>query len=147
VAVFGQKDAQQLHLVQRMVKDLDFQIEILKCPTIREPDGLALSSRNAFLKRIERKQANILHLALDAGLTAFHNGERSLRKIQETMHAVLNQLTEFQTDYCTAVDDNSFRESDPIPEQPRFIVAGKLGSVRLIDNKSPHDVSVQPELS
>jgi pantoate--beta-alanine ligase len=139
-AVFGEKDAQQLFLVREMVKNLSFPIEIVAGPTLREEDGLALSSRNRYLKKVERERACVLFHALEAGVAAYETGERSLHSIREAMYDVIDGVPEFHADYFTAIDDSSFEEVDPICENLRLIIAGRIGSVRLIDNMRPEKV-------
>jgi pantoate--beta-alanine ligase len=135
VAVFGQKDAQQLFLVRRMVADLNMPTEIVEGPTVRESDGLALSSRNRFLKAAEREKATVLHRSLLEGKRDFESGERSLNALREAMRVCAETVPEFDLDYATAVGEDDFVESDPLKEAVRLIIAGKLGSVRLIDNQ------------
>jgi pantoate--beta-alanine ligase len=138
VAVFGQKDAQQLFLIRRMVEDLNFPIDIIEGETVRETDGLARSSRNVYLKTKERTQAAVLYRALRAGEKAFIVGDRTLPEVRHAMETVLGGVSEFVADYATAVGEKSFLEEDPLPDSIRLIVAGKLGSVRLIDNFRVH---------
>lgn len=132
--VFGQKDAQQLFLVRRMAVDLNIPVQIIEGETVREPDGLALSSRNAYLKVAERQKATVLFRALGEGERLYEAGIRSLDKIQAAMREVLRETPEFEPDYATAVDESDFVERSPLPDEARLIIAGKLGSVRLIDN-------------
>ena len=106
-------------------------------PTLREGDGLALSSRNRYLKQAEREKATVLFRALEAGAKVFAEGERSLRAIRSAMDEVIDEVPEFEPDYFTAVEDQSFEERDPVSDRSRLIIAGKLGSVRLIDNLVP----------
>ena len=136
-AVFGEKDAQQLFLVKKMVSDLDMPIEIVAGPTLREEDGLAISSRNRYLKIAERKKADVLYRALEAGIEAYERGDRKLESVRGVMKGVIDEVPEFDPDYFTVVDDRTFAEADPIGDDPRFIIAGRLGSVRLIDNQRP----------
>jgi pantoate--beta-alanine ligase len=133
-AVFGQKDAQQLFLIRRMVADLNIPVQILEGDTLREPDGLALSSRNAYLDGEQRKKAIVLYRALSEGKKAIENGERSLGGIKAAMRGVFAKEPDYLPDYATAVNETNFVEADPIPEQARLIIAGRLGPVRLIDN-------------
>lgn len=134
LAVFGEKDAQQLYLVTHMVRTLQMPIEIVAGTTLREADGLAMSSRNRYLKQAERAQATVLYQALTAGVTAFRSGARSLEAVRDAMRDVLQKVPEFAADYFTVVDAETFEETDPVSENVRLIIAGKLGSVRLIDN-------------
>jgi pantoate--beta-alanine ligase len=133
-AVFGQKDAQQLFLIRRMVDDLNFPVEIVEGETVREQDGLAFSSRNSYLKVDERRKATVLHRALSEGKRLFEGGNRSLDDIHGAMREAARTVEEFEIDYATAVGQGDFVEHDPVPTEARLIIAGKLGSVRLIDN-------------
>lgn len=135
-AFFGQKDAQQLFLIRKMVKDLNFPVEIIAGDTIREKDGLALSSRNVYLKQQERKDATVLYQSMLAARDEFQAGERGLGELQRSLKKVLETIPELKVDYATIVSDETFQENDPVSENARMIVAGRLGSVRLIDNMS-----------
>jgi len=137
-AVFGQKDAQQLFLIRKMVTDLRFPIHIVEGPTVREPDGLAMSSRNVYLKVTEREKAAVLHRSLREGERLFVAGERSLSRMKAAMNGVLRSVSELAPDYATAVSEASFEEEDPLSDRSRLIVAVRLGSVRLIDNLPLH---------
>ncbi|MCX6601126.1 MAG: pantoate--beta-alanine ligase [bacterium] len=134
VAVFGQKDAQQLFLIRRMVADLNFPVQIVEGDTVREADGLALSSRNAYLSPVQRAKATVLFRALCAGKEAVESTAHSLRRVQEAMAQVTAAEPDFSLDYATAVSDASFSEEDPLPKPARLIIAGCLGPVRLMDN-------------
>ena len=133
-AVFGQKDAQQLFLVREMANNLQIPVEIVEGETIRERDGLAMSSRNRYLKKAERELATVLHNSLIAGAERFKKGERSLEAIRRMMREAVNEVPEFEVDYFTAVNEATFEECDPAAENSRLIIAGRIGSVRLIDN-------------
>jgi pantoate--beta-alanine ligase len=134
VAVFGSKDAQQLFLIRQMVRDLNFAIEIIEGETVREADGLALSSRNAYLKAAERSQATRLYRALSVARTAFKSGVRSLEQLKEAMIDSIAQDRVVSVDYITAVSRDTFVEIDPVPDESLLIGAVRIGSVRLIDN-------------
>ncbi len=134
VSVFGQKDAQQLFLIRKMVKDLDFPVEIIEGATVRSEAGLALSSRNAYLKVSERAEATRLHGALSAGRSYFDGGGRSLAEVKAVMSDAISALSVGGVDYLTAVGEHSFSEEEPLPDEIRLIGAIRLGSVRLIDN-------------
>jgi pantoate--beta-alanine ligase len=134
VAIFGQKDAQQLFLIRRMVADLNFPVQIVEGDTVREADGLACSSRNAYLSPVQRAKSTVLFRALGAGKEAMERSARSLRRVQEAMMQVMAAEPDFSPDYATAVSDATFSEEDPIPVRARLIIAGRLGPVRLIDN-------------
>jgi len=132
VALFGQKDAQQLWLVQRMVADLDIATRIEPVPTVREADGLALSSRNRYLSPAERAAAPVLHRALEAAASA---GSRGAEAARAAARRVLAQEPLVAVDYLEVVDPRSFEPVDDGHHGPaRAIVAARLGSTRLIDN-------------
>jgi pantoate--beta-alanine ligase len=133
-AVFGQKDAQQLFLVRRMVRDLDFPVTVIEGETVREADGLAMSSRNVFLKTAERKRAIVLYQALQTAKAAIESGVHSLEQLQSAMSDAVAVHEGITVDYLTVVSDENFAEVDPVPDSARLIGAIRLGSVRLIDN-------------
>ncbi|WP_329135047.1 pantoate--beta-alanine ligase [Streptomyces sp. NBC_01476] len=131
-AFYGQKDAQQLALIRRMVTDLNFPVEIVAVPTVREPDGLALSSRNRYLTPGEREQALVLSRALFAGRDAAGEGPEAVRK------AARDHLAEapgIGLDYLALIDPSTFTEAASGHSGPAVLaVAAKVGSTRLIDN-------------
>jgi pantoate--beta-alanine ligase len=132
LAFFGQKDAQQVAVLKRMVKDLDFPLEIVVCPTVREPDGLAMSSRNDYLDESQRAEALALYRALRAGVAVLEErGDHA--SAEGAMHAVLAAAGGVTTDYARAVDPGSF--GPPVPGNPvLLVVAARVGRARLIDN-------------
>ncbi len=133
-AYFGQKDAQQAAVIRRMAADLNFQTEVIVCPTVREADGLALSSRNTYLNPDERKAATVLYRALSAARTAYENGERSadaLRKIVTGMVAT-EPLARLQ--YVSCADYDSLQELQHINNKALLSMATFVGKTRLIDN-------------
>jgi len=133
-AYFGQKDAQQVAVIKRMTRDLDFPVEIVICPTVREPDGLAMSSRNSYLSPEERQAATVLFRALTAAQTAYSTGERkavTLRNIiSETM--VSEPLAQLQ--YVSCADFESLKELEEITGKTLLSMAAFVGKTRLIDN-------------
>ena len=134
LAFFGQKDAAQVAIIRRMVRDLNFPVEIIVCPIVREPDGLAMSSRNAYLSPEERKSALVLHRALGEVTRRFDQGERNASKLIEAGKHVLAQESTVRLDYLEIVDPETL---DPLPElnRPALVaVAALVGSTRLIDN-------------
>jgi pantoate--beta-alanine ligase len=134
VAVFGQKDAQQLWLVQRMVADLDIATRIEPVPTVREADGLALSSRNRYLSPAERAAAPALHRALEAAASA---GPRGADAARAAAREVLAREPLVTLDYFDVVDPRTYRPVDDGYHGPaRAIIAARLGATRLIDNGS-----------
>ena len=137
-AYFGRKDAQQLAVVTRMARDLSFRAEIVACPTIRESDGLAMSSRNAYLSRDERAVAPVLYRALRdaAGLAA--GGEREPRLVAAKLRAGLESESRLDIDYATVVDAGTLEVSDRMEGDMLLAVAARLGRARLIENFTLH---------
>ena len=133
-AYFGRKDAQQLAMVRRMVADLAFPNEIVACPTVREPDGLALSSRNAYLSPEDRRRATALSRGLRAGLDAWLAGERDPAKVEGAAVAVLDSTPGIQTQYVALVEPDGFEPSRAAEAGHVLAVAARVGPVRLIDN-------------
>jgi pantoate--beta-alanine ligase len=133
-AYFGQKDAQQVAVIHRMVVDLNFLIEIVVCPTIREPDGLALSSRNVYLDKKERQAALVLYRALTAARRAFENGTLEAETIREIMIETIHSepLAEMQYVSCANVD--TLEELTGTVERALLSTAVLIGDTRLIDN-------------
>ena len=133
-AYFGEKDAQQLAVIRRMVRDLSFPVEVVACPTVREPDGLALSSRNARLSPEERDAAPCLFLALSEAAAAARAGERDAATLIAIMAREIGATSEARLDYAVVVDDETFEEVGTIERPARALVAARFGQVRLIDN-------------
>jgi pantoate--beta-alanine ligase len=134
VAVFGEKDGQQLRVIRRMTRDLNFPVEIVPGPTVREPDGLAMSSRNAYLSPGERRQALCLRRALDRAEQMARNGERDAGKIRAAMQQVVAEAPLAKVDYIEIVDDATL---EPVPTLDRpalTALAVFIGRTRLIDN-------------
>ncbi|WP_411353281.1 pantoate--beta-alanine ligase [Microcella daejeonensis] len=133
-AVFGQKDAQQVHLVQRMVRELDIRTRIEVVETVRADDGLALSSRNAFLDERQRRAARSIPLALEAAQSA---GDRGIDAVLAAAQGVLMGEPAIELDYFAVVDPATFR---PVPDEfrglARALVAARVGSTRLIDTET-----------
>ena len=129
---FGQKDAQQVAVIKALIRDLSFGIELVVCPTVRESDGLALSSRNAYLTPEQRKRATLLYSALTAGEQSLSEaGDAALA--EKKMLEVLGADPHVQVDYARAVNPDDFRT--PSPGEPvLLVVAAKVGRTRLIDN-------------
>ncbi len=134
VAFFGQKDAQQAIVIRRMVADLNMPLEIVVCPTVREPDGLAMSSRNQYLSPQERKEAPVIYRSLQRCAELLDAGERDAAKIVEEMQKVLGQTPALRTEYVSILDAESLERCDPIRGRILVAFAGRLGSTRLIDN-------------
>lgn len=134
VACFGQKDIQQAALVRRMVHDLDWPIEIAIVPTRREPDGLAMSSRNVYLSEAERRQALGLSAALRVAHQAFRAGETRAERVEEAMRACFATFAGLQPEYIAVVDPDSFQPVARLDAETVVAVAGRVGATRLIDN-------------
>jgi pantoate--beta-alanine ligase len=130
-AVFGEKDFQQLAIVRRMVRDLNFKIEIIAMPTMREVDGLAYSSRNQYLNDEERQQAAVLFKALRAAADA---GKKSAQEIVTLARNVINQAPLAQVDYIEVVDRESFEPIEVVRQNSLLAIAVFFGKTRLIDN-------------
>ncbi len=134
VAFFGQKDAQQAVVIGRMVRDLDFPIEIDVLPTVREPDGLAMSSRNAYLSADERRRATAINRALDAARAAAGSGERDVGAALEAAGRVLAEAG-IEPEYMEARDAEDLTPVSRFNGRPVLIaVAAPVGGARLIDN-------------
>lgn len=134
-AYFGEKDFQQLRVVEALVQDLNFPVRIVPCETVREADGLAKSSRNTYLSTEERHSASVIFRAMSAGKALAQKGERNVATIGEAMSAVFATEPQLQTQYVSVVDAltlEPLRELDGRPA--RIIVAAFLGKTRLIDN-------------
>ena len=133
-AYFGEKDWQQLAVVRRMVRDLSTPVEVIGCETVREADGLAMSSRNAYLSPEERAAAAVLHSALCAGRDLVEAGERSASAVAAAMASVVDAEPLATLDYAEAVDSASLVRNDSLSGDVRLLIAARLGKARLIDN-------------
>lgn len=133
-AYFGAKDWQQVMVVTRMAADLSLPVEVVACPTVREPDGLALSSRNVYLTPEERPQATVLRRALDAGIAAVEAGETDPAVVEAAMAAVVATASLAQLDYVAAVPADTLVADGPLRGDVRLLVAVRFGRARLIDN-------------
>jgi pantoate--beta-alanine ligase len=135
VAYFGQKDAQQLAVIRRLVADLNMPVRVEACPTVREPDGLAMSSRNAHLSPQERTRALALHAALNAASEAVADGERATERIVQIALKAMASLDVESFEYVELVDPNTFEPLTGRIEEPALLLlAARVGSTRLIDN-------------
>ncbi|RMH35485.1 MAG: pantoate--beta-alanine ligase [Nitrospirae bacterium] len=133
--VLGQKDYQQYVVIRQLVKDLNFATALVMCPTVREPDGLALSSRNRYLTPIQRRHAPALYRALRLGQGMIRNGQRSPQRIQRAMTELLQDTPELTIEYIAVADAGTLEPATTI-RGARLVLLGavRLGSVRLIDN-------------
>ena len=133
-AYFGQKDAQQAAVIRCMAADLDFPLEIVVCTTVREADGLAMSSRNAYLNPDERRAAPVLHRALRAAEAAFAQGERDAERLRQVMLATLSLEPSAKTQYVSAADPDTLAELHGTTDRGLLSMAVFIGNTRLIDN-------------
>jgi pantoate--beta-alanine ligase len=133
-AYFGQKDAQQAAVIRQMTKDLDFPIEIVVCPTVREADGLAMSSRNAYLNPDERKAATVLFRALGASKTAFEGGERDAEKLRQIVRETVASEPLATLQYVSCADYETLLELECVERKALLSMAVFIGKTRLIDN-------------
>jgi pantoate--beta-alanine ligase len=134
LAFFGQKDAAQVAIIRRMVRDLKIPVEIVVCPIVREPDGLALSSRNAYLKADERKHALVLRKSLLRAEELFSRGERRASELMGAARDVFSRQPSVRLDYFQVVDPDTLESIDTISGRALVAVAAYVGATRLIDN-------------
>lgn len=133
-AYFGQKDAQQLAVIKKMVKDLNFDIEIVGCPIIREADGLAMSSRNTYLSQDERKAALVLSSSLNLAMSAFSNGERNVASVKQIISTEIEKEPLSRIDYIEIVDSENLQPVETVNRSVLTAIAVYIGKTRLIDN-------------
>ena len=133
-AFFGRKDAQQARLIQQMARDLNLDSEIIACPIVREPDGLAMSSRNAYLSQDERCAATVLHRALDGARRAIERGERDALRLTAAMRDVIRSEPLAQPDYVELVDAETLEPVTRLRRTCLALLAVRFGATRLIDN-------------
>jgi pantoate--beta-alanine ligase len=133
-AYFGRKDAQQLVVVRKLVRDLRFAVEIVPVPIVREPDGLALSSRNAYLSPAEREAALVLSRALRKAEALFVAGERDAERLRAAMRELIAREPLAQVDYVSVAGPESLRELDRVEQCALVSLAVRVGATRLIDN-------------
>lgn len=138
IAFFGQKDYQQQLLIKRMILDLNSPVEICTCQTIREPDGLAMSSRNRYLTNEERETALLVPQSLDLAENLLKGGEKDFEKIRGEMKSLLNSGISVKVDYVSLSDPHSLEELDSPQPEMVALVAAYVGSTRLIDNRIIH---------
>jgi len=133
-AYFGEKDYQQLQIVTRMARDLSLPVEVVPCATVREPNGLARSSRNAYLDDAQRAAAAVLKRALDTGVAAVQNGERAPAQVEQIMADVIASEAQATLDYARIVDATSLETLPVLEGSLRLLIAARVGPARLIDN-------------
>jgi pantoate--beta-alanine ligase len=134
VAVFGQKDGQQAAVIERMAADLDMGVEIVRGPTVREPDGLAMSSRNAYLSPEERKDALVLHEALEYAEQLYRCGESDAALLLDGMRTLIGSVKGAEIQYVAAVDAKTLEDVPELGPGVMFALAVVIGKTRLIDN-------------
>jgi len=134
-AYFGQKDAQQVMVIRQMARDLAIGTQVIACPTVREPDGLALSSRNVHLGPDQRVAAAALHRALIAARSAWEDGERSADRLRDVMWETLTAEPLAAPEYVSVADDVTLRELDRVEGPALLSLAVRFGETRLIDNE------------
>jgi pantoate--beta-alanine ligase len=133
-AYFGQKDAQQTVVIRRMVQDLNIPVEIVICPTVREPDGLAMSSRNTYLNPEERRAATVLFRALQAAKARYEAGERDAERLREAMREVIRAEPLARIDYVSVAHPETLQELERVEGPALLSLAVYIGTTRLIDN-------------
>lgn len=133
-AYFGQKDAQQLVVIKKMASDLDMDLEIVAVPTVREPDGLAMSSRNTYLTKEERQAAVVLWKALCLARGQWSGGERDAAVLRREMISLIQREPFAQIDYVSVADPDTLRELDTVGDRALVSLAVRIGKTRLIDN-------------
>lgn len=131
---FGQKDAQQAFVIRRMVEDLNFPLEVIVCPTVREPDGLAMSSRNTYLDEAQRRAATVLYRALMVATEAFEAGERDANTLRNVMNEVLTSEPLAEPQYVSIADLETLEECSGPVDRALLSMAVYIGETRLIDN-------------
>jgi pantoate--beta-alanine ligase len=137
-AYFGEKDYQQIAVIRQMVRDLSMPVDVVACPTVREADGLAMSSRNAYLTPAERAAAPVVHAALQMGRAAIDAGERTPAKVSALMADLIAAEPLAELDYAEVVDARTLKTVDPLAGELRLLAAARFGRARLIDNIGAH---------
>jgi pantoate--beta-alanine ligase len=146
-AYFGRKDAQQIRIISQMARDLNLDTEIVVCPIVREPDGLALSSRNAYLSADERRAATVLHRALEAARAQVAAGARDALQLQTTLREVIAAEPLATVDYAEIVDADAFEPIMNLSRPSYLLLAVFIGKTRLIDNLYVEPVGDSEELA
>jgi pantoate--beta-alanine ligase len=139
-AYFGAKDAQQLAVIKKMVRDLDLPVDVRACPTVREADGLAMSSRNVYLTPEERRAAPVLYRALEAGRDRWAAGERDAETLRQTIRSVLAEEPQVRVEYVSVADPETCQERESVEGRALLSLAASIGKARLIDNLTVGDV-------
>ncbi|MHC4659430.1 MAG: 4-phosphopantoate--beta-alanine ligase, partial [Planctomycetota bacterium] len=134
IAYFGQKDAQQAIVIKRMVADLNMPLEIVLCPTVREPNGLAVSSRNKYLTEQQKKDAGLIYKSLQKCQEMIEAGIKDTQEIIAEMRDILQQVPSIEVEYVNIVDAETLQPLDQVSGKILAAVAARIGSARLIDN-------------
>jgi pantoate--beta-alanine ligase len=135
---FGQKDYQQYVVVSQLIRDLNWAMRMIRCPTIRESDGLAVSSRNRYLSTDQRKQAGLLSMALRQGVEAIKQGERKVRIIQVRMRKAFGKASDVHVEYLAVCQADNLEPLTQVQGKVVLLGAIRLGNIRLIDNRLVH---------
>ena len=146
-AYFGRKDAQQALIIRQMVRDLNLDTEIVVCPIVREADGLAMSSRNAYLGPAERAAATVLYRSLEAAQRKMNSGVRTTAEILETVRSTVGSEPLAKLDYAELVDAHSFEPLDFVRPPALLLIAARIGGTRLIDNLSIESAAERQDFS
>jgi pantoate--beta-alanine ligase len=133
-AIFGEKDFQQMSVIQRMVKDLNMDLEIVPVATIREEDGLAMSSRNTYLSEVERKQAIVLKRSMERALDIYRQGNKDASNIKSRVEDMIKEQPLAKIDYVSICNQETMEEVETVDEKSFIALAVKFGKTRLIDN-------------
>lgn len=133
-AYFGQKDAQQFRVIRRMVRDLNMDVEVIECPIVREPDGLAMSSRNIYLSTEERNQALALNRSLKIAENLYRSGEKNTERMKEKIVQYLSSFDKIKIDYVEIVSEETLEPVEKIEGKVVVAIAAWVGKARLIDN-------------
>jgi pantoate--beta-alanine ligase len=144
-AYFGRKDAQQARIVRQMARDLNLDAEIVVCPIVRKADGLAMSSRNAYLNPSERRAATVLYRSLEAARRRMNSGARTAAEILETVRSTVGSEPLAKLDYAELVDADSFEPLDFARAPALLLIAARIGGTRLIDNLSIERIGEGPQ--
>jgi pantoate--beta-alanine ligase len=134
VAVFGQKDYQQLAIIERMVRDLNMDVRIIPYPTVREKDGLAMSSRNTYLSPSDREKALLIYASIKQLQKSFKSGERNAMTLKDEARRILSSENGVAIEYVSIADPETLTEVDSVKERAVYAVAVRIGKTRLIDN-------------
>jgi pantoate--beta-alanine ligase len=138
LAYFGQKDYQQYLVINQLIRDLNWDMRLIRCPTIRESDGLAVSSRNRYLPADQRMTAGLLSRALRQGVRVIKNGERRVRTVHATMQKTFKTAPEVHVEYLAICDAHTLEPLTQLQGDVVLLGAIRLGKIRLIDNRLVH---------